>query len=67
VSALVPGNVCACRRTERHLALIEEAIEAVRDAQRLLPEDETLREEERKLLVLKERIEEHLAALSLAA
>jgi hypothetical protein len=47
--------------------LIEEAIEAVRDAQRLLPEDETLREEERKLLVLKERIEEHLAALSLAA
>ena len=56
---------CECRTTERHLALIEDAIEAVvREAERLLPEDERLREEERLLLDLQARIEERLAVLA---
>ena len=55
---------CDCRRTERHLALIEDAVEAVREAQRLLPEEERLREEERLLLDLHARIEERLAVLA---
>ena len=49
---------CDCRRTKRHLALIAVAVEAVREAERLLPEDERLREEERLLLALQARIEE---------
>ena len=55
---------CECRTTERHLALIEDAIEAVLDALRLFPEDERLREEERLLLDLQARIEERLAVLA---
>ena len=55
---------CECRTTERHLALIEEAIEAVREAERLLPDDERLREEEQQLLDLRARIEERLAVLA---
>ena len=55
---------CECRRIGRHLALIEEAIEAVREAERLLPEGERLREEERLLLDLRTRIEERLAVLA---
>ena len=43
---------CECGRIERHLALIEDAIEAVREAERLLPADERLRDEERLLNVL---------------
>lgn len=46
-----------CRRTQRDLALIEEAIEAAREAARLCPEDERLREEERLLPDLQARIE----------
>ena len=55
---------CECRTTERHLALIEEAIEAVREAERLLPDDKRLREEEQQLLDLRARIEERLAVLA---
>ena len=55
---------CECRTTERHLALIEDAIEAVRQAERLLPEDERLREEARELLALQARIEERLSTLA---
>jgi hypothetical protein len=55
---------CECRRIGRHLALVEEAIEAVREAERLLPEDERLREEEQVLLDLQARIEERLAVLA---
>jgi hypothetical protein len=55
---------CECRTTERHLALIEDAIEAVREAERLLPEGDRLREEERLLLDLQARIEERLAVLA---
>jgi hypothetical protein len=44
--------------------LIEDAVEAVREARRLLPGDERLREEERLLLDLKNRIEERLAVLA---
>jgi hypothetical protein len=55
---------CECRRTERHLALIEDAVEAVREAERLFPEDEHLREEERLLLALQARIEKRLAVLA---
>ena len=36
----------------------------MREAERLLPEDECLREEERQLLALRERIEERLALLA---
>ena len=46
-----------------HLALIEVAVEAVREAERLLPEDERLREEERMLLD-QARIEERLNTLA---
>ena len=53
---------CECRTTERRLALIEDAIEAVREAE-LLPEGERLREE-RLLLDLQARIEERLAVLA---
>jgi hypothetical protein len=55
---------CECQTSRRHLALIEDAVEAVREAQRLLPEDERLRDEERQLLALKEGIEERLAVLA---
>jgi hypothetical protein len=48
----------------RHLALVEEAVEAVRQTMRLCPEDERLREEERQLLDLQVRIEERLAVLA---
>ena len=36
------GGTCECRRTERHRALIEEAVEAAREAVRLCSEDERL-------------------------
>jgi hypothetical protein len=52
---------CACLKVRRHLALIEDALAAVREAERLLPADQTLREEGRQLLALKVRIEERLA------
>ena len=55
---------CDCQRSRRHLALIEDAIEAVREAERLLPNDKRLREEERQLLELHARIEERLAVLA---
>ena len=54
---IVPTAACECRRTERHLALIEEAVAAVREAERLLPDDAHLREE-RLLLDLRARITE---------
>jgi hypothetical protein len=44
--------------------LVEDAIEALREAERFLPEDEHLREEERFLLDLQARIEQRLAALA---
>jgi hypothetical protein len=43
---------------------IQDAIEAVREAERLLPEDERPREEERVLLDLQARIEERLSTLA---
>jgi hypothetical protein len=55
---------CECRRFRHQLALVEDAIEAVREAERLRPEDERLREEERLLLDLQARIEERLAVLA---
>ena len=55
---------CECRTTERHLALIEDAIEAVREAECLLPGDERLREEERLLLALQARIDQRLSTLA---
>ena len=55
---------CECRRTEGHLALIQEAIEAAREAARLSPEDKRLREEELQLLALRTRIEERLSTLA---
>jgi hypothetical protein len=55
---------CECQTSKRHHALIEDAVEAVREARRLLPGDERLREEERLLLDLKNRIEERLAVLA---
>ena len=61
---VVATAACECRRTERHLALIEEAVAAVREAERLLPDDEHLREEERLLLDLRARITERLAVLA---
>ena len=64
VSAPRSQTACDCRRIERHLALVEDAIQAVREAQRLLPGDECLREEERLLLDLQARIEERLALLA---
>ena len=60
-------TTCDCRRTQRDLGLIEEAIEAVLEAVRLLPEDEHLREEQRLLLDLQARIEERLAVLAACA
>ena len=57
-------TLCDCRKSKRHHALIEDAVDAVREAQRLLPEDERLREEERQLLELQARIEERLAVLA---
>jgi hypothetical protein len=57
-------TTCEYPRTPRDLALTEEAVEAVREAERLLPEDEHLREEERLLLDLHARIEERLAVLA---
>ena len=54
---------CDCRRTERLLAVIEDALQAVREAERLLPGDERLLEEELQLLDLQARIEERLALL----
>ena len=49
---------CECQTGRCHLALVEDAVEAVREAVRLCPEDERLREE-RQLLDL--QIEERLA------
>ena len=48
---------CDCQTSRRHLALVEEAVDAVLDALRLFPEDERLREEERLLPDLQARIE----------
>ena len=64
VSAPRSQTACDCRQIKRHQALVEDAIQAVREAERLLPEDECLREEERQLLALRERIEERLALLA---
>ena len=55
---------CECQTSKRHLALIEEAVEAAREAARLFPEDERLREEALELLALQARIEERLAPCS---
>ena len=55
---------CECRQLGRQLALIEDAVDAVREAEHLLPEDERLREEERFLLDRQARIEQRLAALA---
>ena len=55
---------CECQRFRHQLALVEDAIDAVREAERLLPEDEQLREEERFLLDLQARIEQRLAVLA---
>ena len=57
-------TACDCQRSKRHHALIEESVEAIREAQRMLPEDERLHEEERQLLELQARIEERLAVLA---
>ena len=71
MSALAPEmsaprsqTACDCRRIERHLALVEDAVEAVREARRLVPGDEWLHEEELQLLALQARIEERLAVLA---
>ncbi len=57
-------TTCDCQKSRRHLVLIEDALEAVREAERLLPNDAELREEERLLLDLQARIEERLAVLA---
>ena len=57
-------TTCDCQKSWRHLVLIEDALEAVREAERLLPNDAELREEERLLLDLQARIEERLAVLA---
>jgi hypothetical protein len=54
---------CKCHRAQLHLDLVSDAVEAVREAQRL-PSDESLREEERLLLDLQARIEQRLAVLA---
>ena len=55
---------CECQRFRHQLALVGDAVDAVREAERLLPDDEQLREEERFLLDLQTRIEQRLAALA---
>ena len=57
-------TTCECQTSRRHLALVEGAVEAAREAARLFPEDARLREEERQLLELQARIEERLAVLA---
>ena len=54
---------CDCQTSRRHLALVEEAVDAVRDALRLFPEDERLREEERCCPTFRRESRERLAVL----
>ena len=57
-------TLCECQKNKRQLALVDDAIEAVHEAMRLLPEDEQLREEERLLRDLQARIVRSIAALA---